>query len=226
MISGNGSYYSNPDKSKIYGVIIAIVSDNNDPEKLGRVRISFPSLSGERVEYWAQYAVLMAGKETGTYFLPEIGEQVIVSFENGEISRPFILGSLWNSADKPPEVESGDENNIRMIKSRSGHIIRLDDTDSKEKIEIIDKSGKNLIIFDTAENTLTIKAEKNIKIEAAEGIDLSSKALKISADDSIDIAAKDIKISAENEVGLEAKKGMSLDGGAKTKIAGKRVDIN
>ena len=111
----------------------------------------------------------MAGPERGTYFLPEVDDEVLVAFDHGGIHHPYVIGALWNGKDKPPETNDDGKNNIRVIKSRSGHVIRLNDEDGKEKIEIIDKSEKNSIIFDTAENTITITTDKDIILTASHG---------------------------------------------------------
>ncbi|MEJ2366105.1 MAG: phage baseplate assembly protein V, partial [Deltaproteobacteria bacterium] len=94
--------------SKVYGVVVGIVRDIKDPENLGRVKVDFPWL-GEAAEavsiksdddrahsFWARIAVLMAGKERGTYFIPEVDDEVLVAFEHGDMDRPFIVGGLWN----------------------------------------------------------------------------------------------------------------------------------
>ena len=104
---------------KIYGVVVGIVRDIGDPKNLGRVRVDFPWLAaasdsvtdpdgkkGLAYSYWARIATLMAGKNRGTYFIPEVGDEVLVAFEHGDINRPMVLGSLWNR-DDPPAGEDG-----------------------------------------------------------------------------------------------------------------------
>ncbi len=70
----------------------------------------------------------MAGAGRGLYILPEVDDEVLVAFEHGNPSTPYVLGGLWNGKDKPPEANSDGKNNMRVLKSRSGHVIRLDDT--------------------------------------------------------------------------------------------------
>ena len=136
--------------SRISGVVVALVTDNHDPEELGRVKIKFPWMGEEAGEAWARLATLMGGKERGTVFYPEVDDEVLVVFEQSNINYPYVIGALWNGKDKPPETNSDGKNNIKMIKSRAGHTIKIDDTDGKEKIEIIDKSSKNKICLDSA----------------------------------------------------------------------------
>lgn len=154
---------------RIYGVVVGIVTNNQDPEGMGRVKVRFPWLSSTEESWWARIAVPMAGKDRGVYFLPEVDDEVLVAFEQGEVRSPYVLGALWNGKQKPPATNDDGKNNLRVIKSRSGHVIRLDDTENAEKIEIIDKTQKNSIVIDASANTLTVKADGDITLESANG---------------------------------------------------------
>lgn len=198
---------------RIFGVMIAIVTDNKDPEGLGRVKLRFPELHDSDSTLWARVSAPMAGAERGTFLLPEVDDEVLVAFARGDITVPFVLGSLWNGTDKPPDANSDGKNNLRFIKSRSGHIIRLDDTDGAEKIEIIDKSGDNSITFDTANNTIAIKSAKDIEIEAPQG--------------KIKLTAQDIELSSTAETKIQGQGGATLDGSpGTTTVKGSTVNIN
>ena len=133
---------------RVYGVVIGVVTNNDDPDKLGRVKVKFPWLSDDDESFWAPLSVPMAGNGRGTYFLPEVDDKVLVAFEHGDPRFPFVLGSVWSGYDKPPEENDGGKNDVRVIRSRSGHQIRLDDKDGEERIEIVDKGGKSSIVFD------------------------------------------------------------------------------
>jgi uncharacterized protein involved in type VI secretion and phage assembly len=171
---------------KISGVVIGVVSKNKDDEGLGRVKVIFPWLSETEESQWARVATLMAGydqdtsKPRGTYFLPEVGDEVLVAFEQGDRDRPYVIGVLWGGAAPPPLTNSDGKNNVRLIQSRSGHQITLDDSDGAEKIAITDKTGKNSIVWDAAENTITISAEKDIVLKAPNGkISLDAQELEL-----------------------------------------------
>ncbi|HEX3034036.1 MAG TPA: phage baseplate assembly protein V [Thermodesulfobacteriota bacterium] len=174
----------------INGVTAGIVTNNQDPDGLGRVKIKFPWLSDNNESDWVKIATLMAGGERGSFFLPEVGEEVLVAFEHGDINHPYVIGALWNGQAKPPETNSDGQNNIRKIKSRSGHEIIfndddtakqekveihtnsghkivLDDSAGGEKIEIIDKTGSNKIIVDSVQNSINIESALQLKIKAA-----------------------------------------------------------
>jgi len=165
---------------KISGVVVGVVSKNKDDDDLGRVKVIFPWLSETEESQWARVACFMAGEKRGALFLPEVGDEVLVAFEQGDRDRPYVVGMLWNGVDKPPLTNSDGKNNVRLIQSRSGHQITLDDTDGSEKIAITDKTGKNSIVWDAAENTITITAEKDIVLKAPSGkISLDAKELEL-----------------------------------------------
>ncbi len=199
--------------NRVEGVIVGIVLDNRDPQAQGRVKVQFPALSDDPVGHWARLGVLMAGKDRGTFFLPEVGDEVLVTFEQGDISRPYVIGALWNGKDGPPDTNASGQNNLRFLKSRSGHLIRFDDTGGAEKIEIIDKTGNNKMVIDTATNTLTFQSDQDIRIEATKG--------------TITLKAQKIEITSSADTKMQGQGGLSLDGSpGKTTIKGTMVDIN
>lgn len=199
--------------SPCIGVVVALVTDNKDTEEQGRVKIKFPWMGDEAGEAWARLATFMGGSDRGAVFYPEVDDEVLVAFEQGNMNYPYVIGALWNGVDKPPEKNSDGKNNIRMIKSRSGHTIKIDDTDGSEKIEIIDKSEENKICIDSA--------NKKISIECGGDIELSASKGKVS------IQAKEIEIkSASSSVKIESAAGMDLKASATMNIKGSTVNIN
>lgn len=223
-------------ESKIYGVIIGIVTNNKDPDSLGRVKVIIPRISNEDESNWARVVSFMAGTERGAFYLPEVDDEVLVAFEYGDINMPYIIGSLWNGKDKPPITNDDGKNNLRIIKSRSGHIIRLDDTDGKEKIEIVDKTEKNKIVIDSKENKISIISEKDIEISAPNGkviIDAkdieakSSASTKIEASSTMDLksskamtikSSSSAKIEASSSMDIKASGAMTIKSSASAKI--------
>jgi uncharacterized protein involved in type VI secretion and phage assembly len=185
--------------TRIAGVAVAVVTNNQDPDALGRVKVRFPWLSDDDESQWARVAAPMAGNGRGVYFLPEVDDEVLVAFEHGDIRFPCVIGAMWNGKDAPPADNSDGKNNVRVIKSRSGHVVRLNDEEGKETIEVIDKSGKNSIVVDTAGNTITITSDKDITLKAANGtitLDAQKIAVKSSSDSAIESGAKmDVKAS-------------------------------
>jgi uncharacterized protein involved in type VI secretion and phage assembly len=194
------------------GVVVAkVINNKDDPKKIGRVQIEFPG-RGISDNNWAWVVSPVAGNNKGFFFLPEKDDQVLVAFRHGDINDPYILGVLWNEKDKPPEKNENDENNIKMIKSRSGHIIRIDDTKGKGKIEIIDRTEKNKIIIDTENNNISLISEKDIEISAPKG--------------KLTITAKEIEVTSSTSTKIEANAGMDLKATGNTTIKGATVNIN
>lgn len=189
------------------GVVIGIVTNIKDPDNLGRVRVRFPWLSEDDESEWARMATLMAGKERGSVFLPEVDDEVLVAFEHGDMRRPFVIGALWNGVDVlPPEFANDGKNNIRLIKSRSGHLIKLDDTDGSERIEVIDKTGKNSIVIDSKENTITITTDKDLVLNAPQGkLSLSAQELELKS-------SAALKIEAGSEMNIKASSTLNVKG--------------
>src|SRR5918912_1529932 len=148
---------------------------------------------------WARVVTPMAGDKRGLYFLPEVDDEVLVAFEHGSPAAPYVLGALWNGQDKPPASNSDGKNDVRLIKSRAGHLIRLTDTKDQEKIEIVDKSGSNSIVISTPGNTITVTAEADVTICSSKG------RLKLSG--------KGIEITSQAEVKIEATQDMDLKAG-------------
>jgi uncharacterized protein involved in type VI secretion and phage assembly len=203
---------SERESGRIDGVVTGIVTDNKDPQGLGRVKVKFPTLSSQESGPWARIAVLMAGNQRGTFFLPEVDDEVLVAFEHGDISRPYVLGALWNGKDKPPDTNADGKNNFRFIKSRSGHGIRFDDTNGSEKIEIIDKSGAHKIVIDTSGKKITIESGQDIDINAPNG--------------KITLNAGDVEIKTRGDAKVKAGGGVKIEAGGNTDIKGATVNLN
>lgn len=194
------------------GVTIGIVTNNQDPDGMGRVKLKFPWLSEDDESAWARMAVPMAGKDRGVYFLPEVGDEVLVVFAHGDFNAPYVIGALWNGQDTPPADNGDGKNDIRVIKSRSGHIIRLSDADGAEKIEILDKSGKNTLVIDAAKNRITISSDQDIALSAPNG--------------TITLDANTVEIKAKSGAKLESQAGADIKASATLNIKGATVNIN
>jgi uncharacterized protein involved in type VI secretion and phage assembly len=174
-------------RGRIFGVVVGIVTNNQDPEGMGRVKVNFPWLSADDESYWARVAAPMAGNNRGAWFLPEVNDEVLVAFEHGDVRAPYVLGALWNGQDAPPRNNSDGKNNERVIRSRSGHelvfnddsqgahvqiktnaghLFVLDDTPGQENITVQDKTGNNTIVIDSAQNAITITAQMQLNLKA------------------------------------------------------------
>lgn len=185
------------EQGKFFGVVVGIVTNNQDPDKMARVRVKFPWLSDNHESWWARIATPMAGSGRGMYFVPEVNDEVLVAFEHGDVRSPYIVGALWNGQDSPPASNDDGKNNIRLVHSRSGHLIRLDDTDGDEKIEIIDKTGGNKITIKSSDNSMSLECTGKMKLHA-QGIEITSDT--------------DIKIQANSTMDIESSATMTIKG--------------
>ena len=194
------------------GVANALVTNNRDPDGLGRVKVKLPWLGDDVESDWARVATPMAGKSRGLYWLPEVDDEVLVAFEHGRPDRMYVLGGLWNGKDKPPESNQDGKNDLRTLKTRSGQLIRLTDTAGEEKIEIIDKSGKNSIVISTKDNKVTITGQGDVAVQSSTG--------------KLTLAGQQIEISSKGAVKVQAGQNMDLQAQAQLNVKGQMVNIN
>lgn len=180
--------------SRIYGVVVGVVTNNKDDSGQGRVRVKFPWLSDSDESNWARIATPMAGDGRGVFFLPEPDDEVLVIFEHGNVHRPFIIGALWNGKEKPPVDNADGKNNLRVIKSRSGHTITLDDTDGKEKITIVDGKQKSTIELDAANGALSITVDGDMTIKTSGKLSLQSDGDVVIKGRSVDVNDGKLKV--------------------------------
>ncbi len=160
------------------GVAVAQVINNLDDTNLGRVQVRLPWLPG--IEPWARVAAGSGGPERGTYFIPQVGEEVLVAFQHGDVRDVYVLGSLWNGTDRPPSRSRMDPVNRRLVKTPAGHEIELDDeaqavrvktatgqtiTLDPDKIEVATNEGTARLVLETA-GTVSVEADVRISLKA------------------------------------------------------------
>jgi uncharacterized protein involved in type VI secretion and phage assembly len=176
---------------RLYGVHPAVVTDVSDPDGQGRVRIRLPwspdSDSGA-YEAWARLATLMAGAARGTWFVPEVDDEVLVAFESGDPNCPYVVGALWNGQDSPPETMNAN-NDIRAIHSRNGVILTFDDTDGSERLRLETPGGQvvtladgpaTITIQDANGNTLTLDSG-GVTLQCSAKVSVTASTMEVSA---------------------------------------------
>ncbi len=181
------------------GIVIGIVTNLDDPDRLGRVKVKYPHQNDEQSD-WARLVAFMAGPDRGAFFRPEVDDEVLVAFEHGDPRRPYILGGLWNRSDTPPpDDDQPTENNVRLIKTRSGHFIKFDDSAGGEKIEIVDKDGSRQVIIDSAGRKIQVTCDDgDVEISAGTG--------------SVKVEATTVEVKATGNITLEATGVMTIKG--------------
>ncbi|NER18526.1 type VI secretion system Vgr family protein [Spongiivirga citrea] len=189
----------------------AVVMDNADPDSLGRIQVQFPwQKATGAVTPWLRILTPHAGGEKGFHFIPEIDEEVLIGFEGGNAERPYVMGTLYNGNANPAGWKT-DANDIKAIRTRSGHTIEFDDTDGEEKIKIYDNEG-SIIIFDTK--------EKSLYINATENIEMAAKNIKIMAEENIEIQAKgNIETASEGDTSIQTEGNTTLQAKGDTVIS-------
>lgn len=181
------------------GIVIGVVEDLDDPEGLGRVRLSLPHLNGELSD-WCRIAAPMGGKNRGWFSRPEKDDEVVAISERNDPRRFYIVGGVWSKADPPPGDDGKKlENNWRFFRSRSGHLLKFDDTAGSERIEIVGKGDQHRLVIDVS--------GKKIEISCSSGdIALSAPSGKLS------IAARQVEIKASATMNIEAGAAMTVKG--------------
>ncbi len=220
---------------------LAVVKDNKDPEKLGRIKVWFAWMPDDQVSPWIHMITPYAEKSSGFYFVPSIGTAVLVGYEAGDIERPFCMGTLYEKTLPPEAAWAGNFNDdnakIHAIRTFSGNTVEFHDADGEEKIRIYDAGEENEIVLDSANKNLKIKASGSMNIEVAGTLNISAKNIKISteenftqqaqgkasmsADMDIEInAAANYKINAAQNLELQANGGLKINSDASVEISG------
>lgn len=189
----------------------AKVIDNNDPDAMGRIKAQFAWQKTDNLNTpWMRIMLPHAGQDKGFHFIPEVGDEVLVGFEGGNAERPFVMGTLYNANAKAEEFKT-DTNDVKIIRTRSGHTIELNDTEGEEKINIYDNEG-SIITFDTQ--------AKSLLITATENIELQGKNIKITAEENIELLTQgEIKTASEGDTSIMSQGATNLQADSDTSIS-------
>lgn len=185
---------------RFYGVYPALVTDISDPEDLGRIRVRLPwspDQKGRDYDVWARIATLMAGNNRGSWFIPDVDDEVLVSFEAGDTRVPYIIGMLWNGKDNPTEtMDKSGLNEIKSLRSRNGVKITLDDKSGQEQLILETPGGQKVTLHD-GPGTVTVEDSKgnSVKLESS-GITINASA-KVTINGSlVEISAGTLTVNA------------------------------
>jgi uncharacterized protein involved in type VI secretion and phage assembly len=142
--------------AQMKGVVTGKVVSTDDPDHQGRVQVAFPYLGGQNESYWAPVATLLAGASRGAWFMPEVGDEVLVAFNQDDVAHPYILGFLWNGKDTPPDPKTSN----RVLMTPGGHTLRFEDGDSKKVI--LKSSSGQTITLDDSDGSITLQGGERI----------------------------------------------------------------
>jgi uncharacterized protein involved in type VI secretion and phage assembly len=184
-----------------YGAYPALVTDIKDPDGQGRVKVSLPwspDGGGSKYEAWARLATMMAGNNRGSWFIPDVNDEVLVVFAGGDPRHPFVVGALWNGQDAPPQsMDGGGNNYVKKLRSRNGVQVTLDDTDGQETMILETPGGQKVTLKDGPGTVEVVDSNGNsIKMEAA-GITVTASAkVTVNAGATVEVSASMVKVSA------------------------------
>jgi uncharacterized protein involved in type VI secretion and phage assembly len=176
-----------------YGVYPCLVSDIKDPDGQGRVKVTLPwspDPLGGQYETWARLATLMGGNNRGTWLIPDVNDEVLVAFEGGDVRRPYVVGALWNGSDSPPDsMDGAGNNNRKVVRSRNGVKVTLDDQSGQEQLILETPGGQKVTLKDGPGSVEIVDSNGNsIKLEAA-GITITASA-------KVNLKASQVSVSA------------------------------
>lgn len=176
-----------------YGVFPALVTDIKDPDGQGRVKISLPwspDTDGSKYEAWARLATMMGGNNRGSWFVPDVNDEVLVAFEAGNPRRPYIVGCLWNGQDKPPaSMDGGGKNYKKVLRSRNGVQITLDDSEGQEKMILETPGGQKITLKDGPGAVEIVDSNGN-------SVKLETSGITVTASAKVTINASQVEVSA------------------------------
>jgi uncharacterized protein involved in type VI secretion and phage assembly len=182
-------------------LVVGLVTNNEDTEKLGRVKVKFPTLSDDDESTWARLVTPGGGADRGMQWLPEVGDEVLVGFELDDKTRPVVLGGMWSRRDKPPEAApiNGGKTTTRILASRRDHrLVFTDDQTSAVDLTLGDSSTKlHLEQQDSAltgEKNLTVSAER-ITIKGTKKITIDAPEVEITGSEQLKLSSKMIKLN-------------------------------
>jgi uncharacterized protein involved in type VI secretion and phage assembly len=227
-------------RERIFGVVVGVVTNTDDPDGLGRVKVMLPWLSDGVESNWARVATPMAGAMHATWFLPCVKDEVLVVFEQGLLERPYVIGALYNGQAKPPLPDGRQQ----LLRSRTGHMIMLEDDLSKEKAATVavgtnadDTQKKQAAKQKQAQQTpsrITIfsVAGQLIQLDDKDGketITVKDKAGSLVVLDSAGItidSKKDVTVKSANNIALKASANLTIEGKEIKVTASGGFDVN
>ena len=209
---------------RIAGAVPAVVDDVDDPDQQGRVRLRFPWMADQYVSDWSRVSHAGAGAGRGFFILPEVGDEVLVAFDQGDVRRPFVLGGLYNGQDTaktgPSPLLDGSSHavNNRLFTSRQGHQLVFVDGSDHCGVVISTGDGRIEVRLDQAATTVEVKSGGDVTVTA-------DGATKIRTKGAFEVSAQSIKLEAQGDATLDGAQ-VSIRGSGPVKLAGQPIQLN
>lgn len=190
------------------GVVPAVVSDTKDPSSSGRVKLTFPWLDDSYVSDWARVAQASAGEGWGFAVLPEVGAEVLVAFEHGDVRRPYVIGGLYNGKDKPSLAdgfvdEGSGQVNARRLMSRQKHAIVFNDAEGTSNLTLVTGDGNYSIVLD--------QTNKKVVVKATNG--------------DVEVSANNVTVTCEQSLSLKANQNVTIEAQSQLSLKGAQVQL-
>jgi uncharacterized protein involved in type VI secretion and phage assembly len=226
LVDGTGA--GPPATAGGWGPVIGLVSDNRDPENLGRVRVTFPWLNDDFVSGWARTVQPGAGKERGALIVPEVGDEVLVAFEHGSFQNPYVIGGLYNGVDTPAtgDVPLIDANsgavNRRSVVSRTGHRIEaVEQAGGPTGVRIRTGDGTLRVELDQQKTEIVVKSDGTVTVTSKQGVTVDA------GTGTLTLKGKDVAITAQSGVKVDGGAGaVAMSTNAGVNITGLSVSVN
>lgn len=204
------------------GILIGVVSDNQDPDEMGRIKVLLDIMGETITTDWVPIMTLGASPEAGSYFIPEIDSRVAVSFVGEGIYNPIVLGGIWGNFQKPPlseensgaDLNADGENNLKFFRSRSGQRIIFDDKDGEEKVQIISKDATTRFEFLVADEMINIESDKDINIKAGGKLAFTASEAELTLEGPLSVVSAGLSIDADGAIEIKSGSGITAEGNA------------
>lgn len=238
-----------PQEQSLCWFTIGVVTDIKDPDKKNRIKVRLLNRSDSVQETdYIRVMAPMAGKEYGAFFLPEVGDEVLVGFVDGDFTDPYVLGSLWNTKAPAPVTVQDGKNEVRAIKSKAAHKLEFNDgeetpgltlataqesslamNDKEKTVALTDKDGANYLKLDINGGTVTLEAKTKLVLKcggASIELDGSGNAITIKTSGNITIDGQQVDVSGKNAVNVKANAQLNLEASGPANLKGAMVKVN
>jgi uncharacterized protein involved in type VI secretion and phage assembly len=200
--------------------LIGLVSENDDPDGLHRIRVYFPHMEGSQVTGWIPYQSGMTGNETGISMLPEIDAPVLVTALDSAWTQMVAHPGPYTETHAPPETEENSDadrnqdgkNSLHFIKSRSGHLVIMDDSEGKEKFQVVSPDKKTRIEMDSEAELIKFETDKDYMTETKGTAAITAETITVSAEKEFTADSESIQMTASDVMELTGDKDISVKG--------------
>ncbi len=210
------------------GPVIGVVTNNDDPDNQGRVKVKIPSLKNDEESAWARLVAPGAGKQRGLQWQPEVDDEVLVLFEHGNIQKPLIIGGLWSEANEPPtssgECLSNGEVNIRQIVTRTGTKIVLDDENNS--VTIANPDEAYMLKLSENDSKIEIVSDGEVIVKANDSATVEAQDVTVEASGKAILKGNQVEIQASSSATVKASGNMNLEASGMMTIKGATIKLN